>query len=199
MKKLLKKLRTKKLFILIFSITLISFLIGIILPSLLSKDNKELIVTSLDTFFTNIGANKINTTKLLYKSLTSNLLLNIFIWVIGISIIGIPLVLAILSFKALTLGFTITSLITTYKLNGILKTIIYLIPNIINLFITFILVYYSISFSIMLFNYLFRKKDYNKRVIVTRYLKLLVLSLLILTSTSVIESYVLPYLFKITI
>lgn len=199
MKKLLKKLRTKKLFILIFSITLISFLIGIILPSLLSKDNKELIITSLDTFFTNIGANKINTTKLLYKSLTSNLLLNIFIWVIGISIIGIPLVLAILSFKALTLGFTITSLITTYKLNGILKTIIYLIPNIINLFITFILVYYSISFSIMLFNYLFRKKDYNKRVIVTRYLKLLVLSLLILTSTSVIESYVLPYLFKITI
>ena len=130
--------------------------------------------------------------------MTSNLILNIIIWVLGISIIGIPIVIFILGFKSLSLGFTISSLIYTYKFNGLLKAIIYLIPNIINIFIVFILVYYSISFSINLFNYLFRKIEFNKRVIVKRYLKLLIVAILLSILTSVTESFILPKLFNLT-
>lgn len=198
MKELFKKLKTKKLFILVFAITLLCFIAGMLLISMLSKSNKELIINSLNNFYTSLKENKISSTNLLYKTMTSNLILNIIIWVLGISIIGIPIVIFILGFKSLSLGFTISSLIYTYKFNGLLKAIIYLIPNIINIFIAFVLVYYSISFSINLFNYLFRKIEFNKRVIVKRYLKLLIVAILLSILTSVTESFILPKLFNLT-
>ena len=198
MKELFKKLKTKKLFILVFAITLLCFIAGMLLISMLSKSNKELIINSLNNFYTSLKENKISSTNLLYKTMTSNLILNIIIWVLGISIIGIPIVIFILGFKSLSLGFTISSLIYTYKFNGLLKAIIYLIPNIINIFIVFILVYYYISFSINLFNYLFRKIEFNKRVIVKRYLKLLIVAILLSILTSVTESFILPKLFNLT-
>ena len=198
MKELFKKLKTKKLFILVFAITLLCFIAGMLLISMLSKSNKELIINSLNNFYTSLKENKISSTNLLYKTMTSNLILNIIIWVLGISIIGIPIVIFILGFKSLSLGFTISSLIYTYKFNGLLKAIIYLIPNIINIFIVFILVYYSISFSINLFNYLFRKIEFNKRVIVKRYLKLFIVAILLSILTSVTESFILPKLFNLT-
>lgn len=198
MKELFKKLKTKKLFILVFAITLLCFLAGMLLISMLSKSNKELIINSLNNFYTSLKENKISSANLLYKTMTSNLILNIIIWVLGISIIGIPIVIFILGFKSLSLGFTISSLIYTYKFNGLLKAIIYLIPNIINIFIVFVLVYYSISFSINLFNYLFRKIEFNKRVIVKRYLKLLIVAILLSILTSVTESFILPKLFNLT-
>lgn len=198
MKELLKKLKTKKVFIIIFIVTLLAFIIGILLVSIESKDNKELITTSLTTFFNNIKENKLNAQTLLYKSITNNLIINIIVWLLGISIIGLPIVLIILGFKSLTIGFTISSILYTYKLNGLIKVIIYIIPNIINLFVLFVLTYYSINFSLMLFNYLFRKKEYNKKLIVNRYLKLLILSLLISILTSVIETFILPKLFYLT-
>lgn len=198
MKELFKKIKTKKLFILVFAITLLCFIAGILLISMLSKSNKELIINSLNNFYTSLKENKISSTNLLYKTMTSNLILNIIIWVLGISIIGIPIVIFILGFKSLSLGFTISSLIYTYKFNGLLKAIIYLIPNIINIFIVFVLVYYSISFSINLFNYLFRKIEFNKRVIVKRYLKLLIVAILLSILTSVTESFILPKLFNLT-
>ena len=133
MKELFKKLKTKKLFILVFAITLLCFIAGMLLISMLSKSNKELIINSLNNFYTSLKENKISSTNLLYKTMTSNLILNIIIWVLGISIIGIPIVIFILGFKSLSLGFTISSLIYTYKFNGLLKAIIYLIPNIINI------------------------------------------------------------------
>ncbi len=198
MKELVKKLKEKKLFIIIFIVTVISFIIGILLISILSGNNKSLIVKSLNNFFISIKENKLNQSALLYKTLTNNIIINLIIWILGISIIGIPIVISILSFKSLTFGFTISSLIYTYKFNGIIKSIIYIIPNLINLFIIFVLSYYSISFSLMLFNYLFRKKEYNKRIIVNRYLKLLLISLLLLILTAVLESFVMPKLFNLT-
>ncbi len=198
MKELVKKLKEKKLFIIIFIVTVISFIIGILLISILSGNNKSLIVKSLNNFFISIKENKLNQSALLYKTLTNNIIINLIIWILGISIIGIPIVISILSFKSLTFGFTISSLIYTYKFNGIIKSIIYIIPNLINLFIIFVLSYYSISFSLMLFNYLFRKKEYNKRIIVNRYLKLLLISLFLLILTAVLESFVMPKLFNLT-
>lgn len=198
MKELVKKLKEKKLFIIIFIVTVISFIIGILLISILSGNNKSLIVKSLNNFFISIKENKLNQSALLYKTLTNNIIINLIIWILGISIIGIPIVISILSFKSLTFGFTISSLIYTYKFNGIIKSIIYIIPNLINLFIIFVLSYYSISFSLMLFNYLFCKKEYNKRIIVNRYLKLLLISLLLLILTAVLESFVIPKLFNLT-
>lgn len=198
MKKIINKLKEKKQFILIFLICVVAFIIGVLLPSILNEENRKIIETSLNSFFDTIKNNQLKTSELLFKTLTSNIIIDLILWLLGISIIGIPIVIILLGYKSLSLGFTISSIISTYKLNGVIKALIYIVPNIINLFIFFVISYYSISFSLMLFNYLFRKKEYNKRVIVNRYLKLLVISIIILIFSSVIETYVVPKLFSLT-
>lgn len=198
MKKIINKLKDKKQFILIFLICVVAFIIGVLLPSILNEENRKIIETSLNSFFDTIKNNQLKTSELLFKTLTSNIIIDLILWLLGISIIGIPIVIILLGYKSLSLGFTISSIISTYKLNGVIKALIYIVPNIINLFIFFVISYYSISFSLMLFNYLFRKKEYNKRVIVNRYLKLLVISIIILIFSSVIETYVVPKLFSLT-
>lgn len=198
MKKIIKKLKDKKQFIIIFVICIVAFIIGVLLPSILNEENRKIIETSLNSFFDTIKNNQLKTNELLFKTLTSNIIIDLILWLLGISIIGIPIVIILLGYKSLSLGFTISSIISTYKLNGVIKALIYIVPNIINLFIFFVISYYSISFSLMLFNYLFRKKEYNKRVIVNRYLKLLVISIIILIFSSVIETYVVPKLFSLT-
>ena len=198
MKKIIKKLKDKKQFIIIFVICIVAFIIGVLLPSILNEENRKIIQTSLNSFFDTIKNNQLKTNELLFKTLTSNIIIDLILWLLGISIIGIPIVIILLGYKSLSLGFTISSIISTYKLNGVIKALIYIVPNIINLFIFFVISYYSISFSLMLFNYLFRKKEYNKRIIVNRYLKLLVISIIIIIFSSVIETYVVPKLFSLT-
>ena len=198
MKKIIKKLKDKKQFIIIFVICTVAFIIGVLLPSILNEENRKIIQTSLNSFFDTIKNNQLKTNELLFKTLTSNIIIDLILWLLGISIVGIPIVIILLGYKSLSLGFTISSIISTYKLNGVIKALIYIVPNIINLFIFFVISYYSISFSLMLFNYLFRKKEYNKRIIVNRYLKLLVISIIILIFSSVIETYVVPKLFSLT-
>ena len=198
MKKIIKKLKDKKQFIIIFVICTVAFIIGVLLPSILNEENRKIIQTSLNSFFDTIKNNQLKTNELLFKTLTSNIIIDLILWLLGISVIGIPIVIILLGYKSLSLGFTISSIISTYKLNGVIKALIYIVPNIINLFIFFVISYYSISFSLMLFNYLFRKKEYNKRIIVNRYLKLLVISIIILIFSSVIETYVVPKLFSLT-
>lgn len=198
MKKIINKLKDKKQLISIFVICIVAFIIGVLLPSILNEENRKIIETSLNSFFDTIKNNQLKTSELLFKTLTSNIIIDLILWLLGISIIGIPIVIILLGYKSLSLGFTISSIISTYKLNGVIKALIYIVPNIINLFIFFVISYYSISFSLMLFNYLFRRKEYNRKIIVKRYLKLLVISIIILIFSSVIETYVVPKLFSLT-
>ena len=161
------------------------------------KDNKELITSNVIDFFSAIKSNNLNYNQILVKSLTNNLLLNIIIWLLGISIIGIPIVIILLFIKSFILSFTFTSIIYTYKYKGIISAIIYVIPHIINLLLSFVLIYYSITFSKSLFNYLFKKKECNRKELVNRYLKLLVISTFLFIISSIIETYIIPILIRL--
>lgn len=194
MKQLIAKIKARKLFSIMTLITIISLISGILLISILSKENKDLVTNSVTSFFNAIKSNEINYNDILVKSLINNLVLNVIIWLLGISIIGIPIVIIVLALKSFVLSFTMTSIIYTYKMKGIISAIIYIIPHILNLFITYILIYYSISFSLVLFGYLFQKKEVNRKVLVTRYLKILAISTIIFIVTSIIETYVVPFL-----
>lgn len=195
MKKLLSKYRKNKLLMSLIIILILTLIAGTLYLSILSSENKELVTNSITTFFTSFNT-KLDTKSILFKTLSNNLLTISLVWLLGFSIIGIPLVLLILIFKSFTTSFTFVSIIYTYKYIGIIKALIYIIPSFLNLFMLFILTYYSLSFSIMLFNYLFKKKDYNRSLIIKRYLKLLIISILFMVVTAVIETYVIPTIFK---
>ena len=196
MKKALKTIKNNKLLFTLILIMIIFLIIGVLYPAILSSNNKELIKSSLNQFFLSISKDKLHYLSALITSLSNNIIITLIIWLLGISIIGIPLIMLIFIFKSFILGFSISSIITVYKLRGVLFAIIYIIPLVINLMISYILCYYAISFSIMIFNYLFRKKEYNRKAIVKRYIKILIFSIIIFILSSLIEVFIIPSIFK---
>ena len=193
---LMKKISKNKLLLFLIIITIISILLGIFFIAVISNDDQELVKSTINSYFLDVNENKIRYLKNLWSILTSNLLLILFIWIMGISIIGIIISLILLIYKSFLIGFSFTSILYTYGFKGLISGVIYIFPEIINLFIVFILTYYSISFSILLFNYLFKKKEYN-RIFVRRYLKLLVISSLIIIFSTLISTFIIPNLLRI--
>ena len=196
MKYLVNKILKRKLLSLMFFIVLISLIFSFIFINILSNDNKDIIRISVNNFMNSIYTNKIVYKDIFFKGFTTNLILYLFIWFLGISIIGIPILLIILFISTFITSFTFLSIIYTFKVYGILLGSIYIIPHLLNFFFYFILIYYSLSFSKTLFNYFFRKKECNRRVLVRRYVKLLLFSFIFIFFTSIIETFFVPFLIK---
>ena len=192
MKNILKNIKENKLFTILLIITILSILLGILFPAILTTDNKELIKTSITDYFTAIDNNKIEYIKSLITILSNNIFVIISIWLLGISIIGIIIIIIEVFIKGFIVGFSFTSILVTYGIKGILIGIIYTISNILSLLVTFLLSYYAISFSIMIYKTIFKKKNYPKEIIVKRYIKIGLLALLSSIVISLIEVFIIP-------
>ena len=197
MKKTLKKLNINKLLLLLLFLSLVFFLLGFFYISILDNENKLLIKDNINNYLNAIKTNNVKYEITFIRTTTSNILTDLVIWLSGISLIGIIFIFLIYIFKCFLLSFTITSILYNFKLKGIIFATIYIVPMLINMITIFFLTYYAISFSIMLFNHFFRKKDYNRKVIVKRYLKILIISLIISLSSSIFETFIVPKIIKL--
>lgn len=197
MKKTLQKLKINKLLTLLIIIALIFGLLGFFYITVLNNDNKLLIKENTNNYLSAIKNNTVKYQTTLIRTTTSNTLTNLIIWLLGISLIGIVFIFLIYIFKCFLFSFTITSIIYNLGLKGALFALIYSIPMFINLISCFFLTYYALSFSVMLFNYFFRKKEYNRRVLVKRYIKLLIIFLIVALFNSILETFLIPKIIKI--
>ncbi len=192
-----RKINKNKLLIKLLIISIISIILGLLYIAILNSSNKQLIGNNLETFFTSL--NKLNYTKAFINCIISNLLYVILIWILGISIIGIFLIIFIVVLKSFSLGFTISSIIYFYKLKGILLACIYMIPLIINLFIIIVISYYGILFSKNLNKLLFLKKEISFRNVIKNYIKILLIVIIGILISSILEIYVVPLILKLLI
>lgn len=192
MKELINKIRQNKLVTLLIIIMIISIILGILFPAIITKEDKSLIIDSVKTFISGIKQNNINYLSGILQSISNNSLVTILVWILGISIIGIPLILLIIFFKGFLVGFSFTSILITYGISGIIKAIIYTLPNIGNLLATFLLGYYAITFSIMIFKNIFKKENRNWQPIVKRYIKIGLFFLIFSILISLVECFLIP-------
>lgn len=192
-----RKINKNKLLIKLLIISIISIILGLLYIAILNSSNKQLIGNNLETFFTSL--NKLNYTKAFINCIISNLLYVILIWILGISIIGVFLIIFIVVLKSFSLGFTISSIIYFYKLKGILLACIYMIPLIINLFIIIVISYYGILFSKNLNKLLFLKKEISFRNVIKNYIKILLIVIIGILISSILEIYIVPVILKLLI
>ncbi len=192
MKELINKIRQNKLVTLLIIIMIISIILGILFPAIITKEDKSLIIDSVKTFISGIKQNNMNYLSGILQSISNNSLVTILVWILGISIIGIPLILLIIFFKGFLVGFSFTSILITYGISGIIKAIIYTLPNIGNLLATFLLGYYAITFSIMIFKNIFKKENRNWQPIVKRYIKIGLFFLIFSILISLVECFLIP-------
>jgi len=191
-----QRLKQKRLYIALLIVVVVAFILGILFLAVVSKANKELVKESLDTFFNSVKTDKLDYLSGLFSSLGNTVGINLVMWVLGISVVGIPLIIFLIFFKSFTLGFSLSSIVYFYGFKGILIGIIYIIPNLISIFVYIVMGFYAISFSRHLFNLIFRKKEIIFKKLTTRYLKVLGISTLILIGCSILEIYLVPMILK---
>ena len=192
MKELINKVKENKLLFILLIIIILFTILGILFPALINSENKTLIKDSIESFMKAIDKKNINYISAFISSITNNIIVTILIWILGISIIGIPIILISIAFKSFLTGFSITSIFITYGIKGTLIAIIYTLPNIINLLGSFLLGYYAISFSIMIYKSVFKKETRNWQPIVKRYLKIGIFFIIFSIAVSILESYLIP-------
>ena len=191
------KFKKKYLYLLI--IILIGILVGIIFSNILSDTDNKLVYSKVTTYFNNIKNDvSINYFKNLITSIKNNYLYLIVIWILGLSIIGLVFNNFILFFKSFILGFSIGSIINIYFYGGIVLAFFYIFPSlIINLLVYLIMTYYANRFSLKLVDVLFRKKQYHFTNLITKYLKILGVFMIILFISSLIETFIMPFILRL--
>ena len=187
----------KKIMTFLNVIAIVGIIAGGIFMIVLSKNDKETVLNSIKDFFDKLINNKFNFAGTLKNTLISNLLFSFIIWVIGISVVGVLIVIFIIFYKSFTLGFTISSIIYTYSIKGALLALIYVFPNlVINLLVLLYLSSYSIKLSIILIKSILKKDNLNFKAFINNYSKVFLISIIFLIVTSLYESFISPIILR---
>lgn len=199
--KTFKKLHTnKRMLVFLFTLLFMAVLFGSFFVTKLSTNDLEEIKSSLDTFFSMTKQNKLNPLPAFFQSFGANIMFTIAIWILGISVIGAPLMIVLFFMKAFTLGFTIASMIKIYHLKGLLYSLIYIFPHqVINLLVFIFFIMFSMSLSITLFQALLKKKTVDFSKVMNRYVFILAITIGMLIITSLLEIYLMPFLFRMVV
>lgn len=203
MKKIFNKdklLEQKKKYLFLLIIMGIGFISGIIFLLFISKNDKEVLFNELNNFFNNIKNNNLNYINTLVNSTTNNIFSIALIWLLGISIIGIPFIIIFLFYKSFTLGFSISAIIAKYGIKGIFLSFTYTFPHqLIYLLIWLLICFYALSFALKIINILFFKKNINLRENFKKYVKIFVICILASIICSLFETYITPNIIKLFI
>lgn len=196
MKKYMDKLNikiNKNLFVFLLIIVIVGITAGALFTAILSDNDKNLVVSYLNDFFTNISKNNLNYTNSFINALILTVGLALIIWILGISVIGFFIIIIVLFVKAFVLGFSLGSIIATYKFKGIIMGFIYIFPHhIINVLIFILISAFALIMSFKIINNLSAKKPVDFKNFMHKYIKVLIISVVILILTSLYEIYALP-------
>ena len=192
-------LRQKKFYFFLIGLIIVGILAGILFLFVISDEDKLLVTNELTSFFNSIkDGNSINYGTSLLNSIITNLLYVVLIWLLGISIIGLPIILFMLAIKSFIVGFSASSIVAIYGFKGVLGAIAYTFPHhIIFLLLLVLLGFYAISFCIKLFKYLFLKQMINFKDSMQRYLKILMLCCIMAIVISLFETFISTYFIKL--
>lgn len=198
MDKLKNRLKNNnKLIIFLVALVIFGVIAGTIFSLIINKSDKTLVANYLAEFIKTIDTNKINLIDIIKNSLFDNITLTLIIWLLGISIIGIPIILFAFFSKTFIIGFIVGSMIINYKIKGCLLALIYLFPHqIINTFLYLLLVLYSLALSFKLIFVLIKRKTIDFKPIMNKYVIVLGVSLLGFTLTALYEALIMPKLIK---
>lgn len=140
-----------KLYILSIVCIFSGMIIGVYCIKFMKQPDKNGIYTYLNGFVNNLNYFNIDSKFIFVQALKNNLPFIVAIWFLGMTIIGLPLILIINIFKGFTLGFTISSMINLLGNKGIWISLLGVVPqNIIYIPCIIFLSVIAMNFSITL-------------------------------------------------
>lgn len=199
MDKLLDNIKFDKRYVL-FSLVLV--ILGIITGSIfiviLNNSDKSLVIEYIESFINNLRNNNLDYIDTFKNTIFINYFIIFIISVIGFTYFFIPVNILILFYKAFVIGFSLGSFILTYKIKGLLLSIIYIFPHLIlNILIISLLTAFTLKLSINMIKCIIKKKEVNIRRYFNKYLYISILSFILITITTLYESFISPFLLKL--
>ncbi|EGL82482.1 stage II sporulation protein M [Caldalkalibacillus thermarum TA2.A1] len=119
------------------------------------------------------------------------------IWVLGLSIIGLPVILIMVFLKGVFVGFTVGFLVHQMGLKGFLLSFVSVIPqNMVVVPLILMMSVISISFSLKLMAHLFRQNRVNRELSLAKYVSVMALAAVILVAVALFQTYFSPLLMR---
>lgn len=203
MKKLMDKFKAyfkvnKRLFLFLSILLVIGIVAGSIFSVILKEEDSILVKEYLINYLNSISKSEINLNDSFVSSVLSQLLITVIIWLLGFSIIGIPIIFLLYFYKSFIFGFTVGSILINFKTKGILLSIIYMIPHhIIKLIIMMVLIIYAYQISIKLLRAILKKGEINFKNITSIYFYLLIINIGLDLILNAYSSYLVPKIIKL--
>ncbi len=184
--------------IVIYFVVIMFFVVGIssgaFTVKALSDQHKGELIRYMQSFFQVLNQKSFNEFSVLKQSLVNNLQTGILTWILGVTIIGIPLILLIIVIRGFIIGFTVGFLIEQMGLKGFLFSIFAILPQ--NLFILpglIVIAVIAISFSVMIIK---NKLNKNYQVDMVKqfmlYSTIITMVFLVILIGSIVEAYITP-------
>ncbi|MCQ2010041.1 stage II sporulation protein M [Sporolactobacillus sp. STSJ-5] len=190
------------LYTFVTGLLLMGIIFGAIVVNCLPYESKNDLLHYLQQFFGELAKNQVADPRALFKdSLFHDLQYLILIWVLGLSVIGLPLIFLLIFVKGIFLGFTVGFLVSQMGMKGLMAILVSIFPQ--NLLIIpnylFIAVL-SVAFSLKMIRQLLMKTR-NQPMLpqFINYGLVLASTVLIAAIASGYEAYVSPALIRLFI
>ncbi|SHE44912.1 stage II sporulation protein M [Seinonella peptonophila] len=191
----------KSLYLFVTVLLMMGVIFGAVLVNVLDGTQKEGLLNYLGYFFQGLRQNEIADPEIMFQHAIGDHLKTVGImWILGISIIGMPVILILIFLKGLVVGFTVGFLVHQLSWKGFWFAFVSVVPQ--NLFIIpamIIIAVLGLHFSITLVrNRLIKHRGriYPQFVSYSLVVTMLVGSLLVAAG---MEAYLSPWLMKQTV
>jgi len=190
----------------IYLFVVVLFLMGVIFGAIvvnsLTFSQKEDLAYYLSQFFGEVSNGKVAASKDVFaQSLFDNSKFIGMMGILGISIIGLPVILIVLFMKGLVIGFTVGFLVNQMGWNGFLLSFVSVLPqNFIIIPVFIITATVAVSISLKMIRRQFMKKISEPILpLLGRYALVFIVAGLFLVIAALFEAYISPSLMKTVI
>ena len=192
-----KAIANKRIILFLSGLSLIGLIAGSLFITVISKTDQTLVQTYIENFLASVQTSKLNYIDAIKNTIIANFSFTSIIWLLGISIIGIPIIVFMYFTKSFMIGFSVASFILKYKLKGLLYAIVYIFPHhLINLIIFTLLMVYAMKFSYYLLSSIIKKRTIHLKTLMNPYLRVLIIVITTLFLTAIYETFAVPYFLK---
>lgn len=192
--------KEKNLIILILAIFIIGLVVGSLFVNFITKDDKTLLINQVEIYFSSVKSldKKVFGINAFTPNLINNELQIFLIFALGLSILGIPVVILIMFFKGFMLGVTLSTFILKYQLLGVLSSLLYIFPC----FIIYIIIYTLISFfavstSLKFLKAIIKKDNLSFKKFLGKYLLCFLICLVLIIINTLLDAFLTPILLKL--
>ena len=188
--------------IMIFNI--IVLLIGVIFGSLfidfVSKVDRKILINDVIKYISDIKklSNSVYSINVFKDTILNNFIQLFIIFILGLSLIGIFIVVIMLFFKGFTLGLTLSTIIYKYSYKGIIFAFFYVFPfTVFNLLIYIYMSFFAIYSTIKFLKAFITKGRLEFKQFLGKYILSFLISIVLMIISVLCDSYLLPILLKI--